>query len=80
MSCLSCGHEEEAVGGVPVQGHHLGCPDSIAMRMREHARHLVEPDFSGALCDQPGCHNPKYSASPRAKYCEEHKAPKSRKE
>lgn len=37
-----------------------------------------EPDV--AECEVEGCHNPKYSDSPRTKYCEEHKDPKNRKE
>lgn len=71
MSCDICGRTE-ADGG----GHHLGC---VAL-LRQHARALVEPDFSGALCDFDGCHNPKASASPRAKWCTEHQDPKNRKE
>lgn len=31
-------------------------------------------------CEFAGCDNPKYSTSPRAKYCAEHKDPKNRKE
>lgn len=31
-------------------------------------------------CEFKDCHNPKYSDSPRTKYCEEHKDPKNRKE
>lgn len=31
-------------------------------------------------CTFGTCDNPKYSDSPRAKYCEEHKDPKNRKE
>lgn len=33
-----------------------------------------------AECEVKDCHNPKYSDSPRTKYCEEHKDPKNRKE
>lgn len=31
-------------------------------------------------CEYDGCTNMKFSASPRAKYCEEHRDPKNRKE
>ena len=31
-------------------------------------------------CEHGDCDNPKYSASPRAKYCADHKDPKNRKE
>lgn len=31
-------------------------------------------------CGFEGCDNPKFSDSPRAKYCEEHRDPKNRKE
>jgi hypothetical protein len=31
-------------------------------------------------CEFDGCTKPKYSTSPRAKYCAEHKDPKNRKE
>lgn len=33
-----------------------------------------------STCEYEGCDNPKYSDSPRAKWCEDHKDPKSRKE
>lgn len=43
-----------------------------------------EPPAKGGetveACDFEGCDNPKYSSSPRAKWCDEHKDPKSRKE
>lgn len=31
-------------------------------------------------CEVEGCETPKYSDSPRTKYCEEHRDPKNRKE
>jgi hypothetical protein len=31
-------------------------------------------------CEFEGCESPKYSTSPRAKYCAGHKDPKNRKE
>lgn len=31
-------------------------------------------------CEFKGCESPKFSASPRAKYCADHKDPKNRKE
>ncbi len=31
-------------------------------------------------CEHAGCESPKFSASPRAKYCATHKDPKNRKE
>ncbi len=43
-----------------------------------------EPPATGGetvgQCEFSGCDNPKYSASPRAKWCEGHKDPKNRKE
>lgn len=41
-----------------------------------------EPDGGTdvSVCEFGDCDNPKYSDSPRAKYCEEHKDPKNRKE
>lgn len=38
------------------------------------------PEAQMLVCAIDGCDNPKYSDSPRAKYCGEHKDPKSRKE
>jgi hypothetical protein len=70
MNCETCGRPAE--NGTPT--HWLGCPEAP----REHARNLVEPDFTGSLCDHPGCSEPKWSSGPRAKYCETHKDPKSR--
>lgn len=70
MSCPTCGREAEGEH----QGHWLGCPEAL----REHARNLVEPDFTGSLCEFSGCSEPKASKSPRAKWCEAHKDPKSR--
>lgn len=38
-----------------------------------------EPE-EASTCEYDGCTNPKFSDSPRAKYCEEHRDPKNRKE
>lgn len=38
------------------------------------------PEASTQACEVKGCDNPKYSDSPRTKYCEEHRDPKNRKE
>lgn len=70
MTCQTCGRPPEN----DRPSHWLGCPEA----MREHAQNLVEPDFSGALCDFPGCSAPKWSNGPRTKYCMTHKDPKSR--
>lgn len=40
----------------------------------------VDSDTSVATCEVEGCDNPKYSDSPRTKYCEDHRDPKNRKE
>jgi hypothetical protein len=70
VSCETCGRPAE--NGTPT--HWLGCPEAL----REHARNLVEPDFTGSLCEHGGCSEPKWSDGPRTKYCETHKDPKSR--
>lgn len=72
MTCQTCGRTE-ADGG----GHWLGCE-------------VVEPPWTGkpmveslqtvGQCEFEGCESPKYSDSPRTKYCAEHKDPKNRKE
>jgi hypothetical protein len=73
MSCPTCGRHD---------GHWLGCRAAL----REHARNLVEPDFSAsasARCLFGDCANPKRAArgkgGARPKYCEEHSDPKNRK-
>lgn len=73
MSCKSCGREPE--NGTPT--HWIGCPEQL----RDHARNLVAPDFSEALCAQDGCTNPKRppGKGPKPKYCTEHSDPKTRK-
>lgn len=70
MTCQTCGRPAE--NGRPT--HWLGCPEVL----HEHARNLVEPDFAGSLCEHEGCSQPKWSDSPRTKYCAEHKDPKNR--
>lgn len=64
MTCQSCGRPAE--NGVPT--HWLGCPE----KLREHAKNLVEPDFSGSLCEHEGCSKPKKEWSGRGarpKFC-----------
>lgn len=39
-----------------------------------------EPVPDNGTCEHKGCTNEKYSDSPRAKYCADHKDPKNRKE
>ncbi|MFC5799130.1 hypothetical protein [Streptomyces formicae] len=83
MSCQSCGHPAETVEGRPVQGHHIGCVESMAAkRLREHARNPVAPDPTASLCEHGECTNPKrpQGKGPKPKYCDEHSTPKSRKE
>jgi len=81
MSCKECGHKREG----DIQPHNYGCPRSLAAqaareRLREHARNLVEPDFTGSLCAKDDCSNPRaVSKGPRAaKYCDEHKSVRSK--
>jgi hypothetical protein len=77
MSCQVCGHEREG----DVQPHNYGCARALsAQRLREHARNLVEPDFTGSLCAKDGCSEPRAaSKGPRpAKYCDEHKTVRSK--
>lgn len=52
-------------------------PEPIVEVLREGTLSTV-PVASG--CEFGDCDNPKYSDSPRAKYCEDHKDPKNRKE
>lgn len=54
-------------------------PDSVVEVLREGSTTTV-PEAQANACAVDGCDNPKYSDSPRAKYCEEHKDPKNRKE
>jgi hypothetical protein len=68
--CQTCGRPAE--NGQPT--HWLGCTETL----RHHARNLVEPDFTGSLCEHRGCSQSKWSDGPRTKYCADHKDPKSR--
>lgn len=64
--CKKCGRSD---------GHYIGC----AAALREYARNLVEPDFTGSLCTFDGCSEPRKSDDKRVKYCIEHSDPKNRK-
>ena len=69
MSCKTCGHPKEGA----IQPHNFGCADSLATQaLRAHARNLVEPDFTGSLCEHDGCSQPKKEWSGKGakpKYC-----------
>lgn len=63
-ACGTCGREPE--NGVAT--HWLGCVENL----RAHARNLVEPDFTGSLCEHHGCSEPKKEWSGKGakpKYC-----------
>lgn len=64
MTCETCGRPAE--NGQQV--HWLGCPGAV----RAHAKNLVEPDFTGSLCEYDGCSEPKKPWSGRGakpRYC-----------
>jgi len=56
-------------------------PESVVEVLKEGSMTTVpEGEVEVSICDFDGCDNPKYSDSPRAKYCEGHKDPKNRKD
>lgn len=75
MSCQTCGRTEEDGGG-----HWLGC-EAIGGTPAPEPREVAEGGGeTREQCEIEGCENMKASASPRAKYCADHKDPKNRKE
>lgn len=70
MTCQTCGRPAENGQAT----HWLGCKETL----REHARNLVEPDFTGSLCEYDECSEPKWSNGPRTKFCTTHKDAKNR--
>ncbi|MFF6988367.1 hypothetical protein [Streptomyces sp. NPDC010273] len=69
MSCQTCGREAE--NGVPT--HYIGCEEGA---QTPPPRAPAAPEVG--TCEHEGCLEPKASKSPRAKWCEQHKDPKSR--
>lgn len=53
-------------------------PEPVVEVLPENSMTTVPVD--NTECTFGECHNPKYSDSPRTKYCEDHKDPKNRKE
>lgn len=46
----------------------------------EEIEEIPLEDKTSDMCEFATCNNPKWSSDPRAKWCEEHRDPKSRKE
>lgn len=68
MTCQTCGRDD---------GHWLNCPDAPGVRAETPPPRAQGASEAGE-CEFPGCSEPKASASPRAKWCEEHKDKKNR--
>lgn len=71
MKCQTCGRPAEN----GQQTHWIGCAQiPSAAEEPQEPKTPVEP----GECEHGGCSKSKASASPRAKWCEDHKDPKSR--